>query len=854
MTYPRVFIGLCFLVGVTVVQGQSQSPENSGLAYTFVGHYGQVEVGGRYVGAEFHNSRPLPSRISFYYPVANSVDLSTDYWKRDESQPMSIGIQIGKNRRHWIGREPWSYTVSPHKVVFRGQEDAVEYSVTYEFCLNEPAMVRRFTVKNISRQPQEVTAYTFLKTILRTCQTYARKESAWTSINRAMNTIQVDFDDPETDRASIFVQNVGLQPSSCVTDASELAVSDTGTLQWISSTARLSGSPQISKKHLPVAAFEYHQEMKPGDTLSIIQVIGSCKRSEVGEITKRLASSWEKEIKGYDELVVEKSEMETQFKTNDPVLDASAIWAKGILTANAHYINTRIVPMPCPAEYNFFFTHDLLMTDLGAVNFDAARVKKDLLYVESLAKDDIIPHAYYWRDHGFTTEYCTPDNWNHFWFVIVTGAYLRHSLDELTVRKLYPCVGKSLEEVLTQLKPDHLMYAFRPDWWDIGHIEGPRAYMTALAIRSLREYLSISSFLHERTRKLNEYESLADSMQNALTHRLWDDRMNYLVNYNEGKKDEHYYMGSLVAVAYDLLDVERAQKLVQTATEKLLDRIIGVRTAMPPDFHTREVIQFYRFAGEEAGKPFFYANGGVWPHDNAWYAIALNAIGSSDEALKFVKTTMTIDGIIHSPRGQPAMYEYRYDDSTSNEYGMVDKPCFLWAGGFYLKTLYTLFGVRENEWNLSLECPLPSGCDSVAYTLTDGNSKRFVLSGKGKYLESLTFGQISVPSLVLPTEFARETQPCVVRFGIPKQPYLKSINATVEKVVYERPNGIHCEIESFRGHRISAVVISPSMLKKVEVDGVPVSAVRTTKQPDGIYESTVQFGGADTRQLLRIIF
>jgi len=837
-----------------VVQGQGQSPEDSGLAYTFNGHYGQVEVGGRYVGAEFHNSRPLPSRISFYYPVANSVDLSTDYWKRDESQPMSIGIQIGNKRRHWIGREPWSYTVSPHKVVFREQEDAVEHSVSYEFCLNEPAMVCRFTVKNISPQPQEVTACTFLKTILRTCQTYARKESAWTSINRARNTIQVDFDDPETDRASIFVQNVGLQPVSCVTDASELNMSDTGTSQWISSTARLSGSPEMSKKHLPVAAFEYHQEMKPGGTLSIILVIGSCKRSEVGKITRRLTSSWEKEVKAYDELVVRKSEMETQFKTNDPVLDASAIWAKGILTANAHYINTRIVPMPCPAEYNFFFTHDLLMTDLGAVNFDAARVKKDLLYVESLARDNIIPHAYYWKDHGFTTEYCTPDNWNHFWFIIVTGAYLRHSLDEVTVRKLYPRVRKSLEEVLTQLKPDHLMYAFRPDWWDIGHIEGPRAYTTALAIRSLREYLYISSFLHERTQKLNEYESLADSMQYALTHRLWDDRMNYLVNYNEGKKDEHYYMGSLVPVAYDLLDAEQAQKLVRTATEELLDRIIGVRTVMPPDFHTREAIQFYRFAGEEAGKPFFYANGGIWPHDNAWYAMALNEIGSRDEALKFVKSTMTIDGIIHSPRGQPAMYEYRYDDSTSSEYGMVDKPCFLWAGGFYLKTLYTLFGVRENEWNLSFESSLPSGCDSVAYTLTNGNSKRFVLSGNGKYLESLTFGRISVPSLVLPIEYARQTQTCVVRFGIPKQPYLKSINATVEKVIYERTNGIHCEIESFHGHRITAVVISPSMLKKVEVDGVPVSAVRTTKQPDGIFESDIRFNGADTRQLLRIIF
>jgi len=54
-------------------------PRPAGIAYTFDGHFGQVEVGGRYAGAEFHRSRPLPSRISFYYPVANSIELSTGY-------------------------------------------------------------------------------------------------------------------------------------------------------------------------------------------------------------------------------------------------------------------------------------------------------------------------------------------------------------------------------------------------------------------------------------------------------------------------------------------------------------------------------------------------------------------------------------------------------------------------------------------------------------------------------------------------------------------------------------------------------------------------------------------------------
>src|SRR5437870_13328446 len=75
---------LIFLVNRNSLNGQWKE---SGRSYFFDRHYGQVEVGGRYVGAEFHRSRPLPSRISFYYPVANSIDLSTDYLRRDESLP-----------------------------------------------------------------------------------------------------------------------------------------------------------------------------------------------------------------------------------------------------------------------------------------------------------------------------------------------------------------------------------------------------------------------------------------------------------------------------------------------------------------------------------------------------------------------------------------------------------------------------------------------------------------------------------------------------------------------------------------------------------------------------------------------
>ena len=74
--------------------GQEDDATLNNLAVKFNGKYGQVEVGGNFVGAEFHHSRSLPSRISFYYPVANSIDLSTDYWKRDESQPFRIRLNF----------------------------------------------------------------------------------------------------------------------------------------------------------------------------------------------------------------------------------------------------------------------------------------------------------------------------------------------------------------------------------------------------------------------------------------------------------------------------------------------------------------------------------------------------------------------------------------------------------------------------------------------------------------------------------------------------------------------------------------------------------------------------------------
>ena len=121
----RTLIAAMVLSLVSPVAGQDR------ITREFSGMYGQVEVGGPYAGAEFHDSRPLPSRISLYEPAANSIDMSTDYWKRGESAPFIVGVRVNGGQPRHIGLEPWAYTLSPHRVRFHRDDPPLRWTSTY---------------------------------------------------------------------------------------------------------------------------------------------------------------------------------------------------------------------------------------------------------------------------------------------------------------------------------------------------------------------------------------------------------------------------------------------------------------------------------------------------------------------------------------------------------------------------------------------------------------------------------------------------------------------------------------------------------------------------------------------------
>jgi cellobiose phosphorylase len=803
----------------------------------------QIEVGGPFVGIEIHHSSPLLNRVSFFYPVANSIDLSSDYWRRDQYRAMFLGLRIGNKHKEWIGLEPFECRLTPYSVAFRKRDDEKTVRVAYRFCRDKPAMVAEIEVTNNSMEWTSFEVYTHLELSLRTCHTYALKDKAWTEIDDAGGTIYASFDDRETGRAAIFVTNAGDRPIGSASDGEALGLPPSDESWWVGDASGLPGETlERTVMKRPVAAFIYRKRLGPREKMRIIHIIGSCQSDERRDMVSYLLGHYEEEIARYEEYVLDKAKRGRVMKTGDSALDHSIAWAKAILAVNAHYLDGEIVPMPCPAEYNFLFTHDVLVTDLAVVNFDSERVREDLTYIVRHANSEgVIPHAYYWKDERYVTEFAAPDDWVHLWFVLLCASYLRHSGDVKTLEAIYPCIAKSIEQVLVN-KKDDLIWAHYPDWWDIGSSLGPRSYMTILAIRALIDFVYVSATLGKRVSELPLNEELASRMQRQLGERLWDENSNYLINYYEdGNMDKHIYTGSLLAAHFGLLEATKLTALVQTARKNLLDEEVGVRNVFPADFHT--LTDYLQLKRSEVGEPFVYANGGIWPHGNAWYALALASIGEKAEALRFIKRTMTLEGIMNSPNGQPAMYEYRNGNKQDpSAYGKVDKPQFLWAAGWYLYCLYRLFGARENEWNLSFDPYLPEGQRMSEYSLLAGGRDMTVtVRGSGRYIKSLRYGGEIYPSAVIPEKPPLSDEIEIV-LGAPELPYVADTSAALLSSRFDNTErSLVLELRAFGGHYNETTVISPWEPRAVSVNGAQLRRGWGSRRNEDTYETRIGF-------------
>jgi hypothetical protein len=281
--------------------------------------------------------------------------------------------------------------------------------------------------------------------------------------------------------------------------------------------------------------------------------------------------------------------------------------------------------------------------------------------------------------------------------------------------------------------------------------------------------------------------------------------------------------------------------LITTAKEKLLDEKLGIYTLYPMDLHL--LIDYMKFAGNEAGEPYHYANGGIWPHGNSWYTLSLISNGLNNDAYEFIKKTMTLNGIMNSPNGQPALYEYRISDKNNPAlYGKIDKPQFLWAGGWYYYTLYNLFGLRENEWNISFSPFIPIEMDSVQLTVTiNGVAVLVDISGEGNTLSSIKYDEIEIPSAIVPNNM-NNIKKISLKLGETKSPYLNSTNAIVISPNYDiKTKTLVFDLESFEGHIIELQIVSPTDVQNIFINGNSKSNVITESKKPGLFEINLNY-------------
>ncbi len=764
----------------------------------------KIEIGSYYVGVEFHHSCPVPQRFSFYYPIANSIDLSSDYWHRDTTYVMNVGSKFG-DEFQWLNNQSYTYELTPYSVKFYKNENEKLVEISYQFTKTKPATVISYSITNNGNKTKEVEFFTRLALSLRTSHTFSIKNKIQSISKNKGELIFINNLAKETQNTQLFILNINEKPFDFVVNESLL---NKVNFQKFIGNKNLIAEPSLN--------FIYKKKLKPKEKLIVTQIIGTCNSFEGESIVAYLKTNYKREINDYEKFILSKINKTTVINTGIDAIDKTVHWAKAILEVNKHYIDGDIVPMPCPAEYNFYFTHDVLMTDFAAVKFDLHRVKNDLMFIIKHAnKEKIIPHAYYWKDSIYVTEYADYDNWNNFWFIIVSAEYLKYSDDKNFVKEIYPYIEKSLTIAFKTKGEDDLMWSYRPDWWDIGKLYGQRSYMTILAIKAIRSFIYLSTVIEKNEDKLCEYENLSDRMEKSLNEKLWIDKFNYLMNCSKPDvTDEHYYSGSLLSAHFGLIDSSKIFRMIKTAEQFLVDKKVGVYTVYPMDF--TQLKDYWHFAGNEAGEKFYYLNGAIWFHSNAWYALALISIGKKNEAAEFIKNVMTIDGIINGPNGQPAMYEVRNGDYNNPKvYGTIDKPQFMWAAGWFLYTLYLLFGINNNEWNIELSpFLLPEQSECLFNLYLNGHLANVNLV-RNKFLRN-KIDEEEVNSFVLPRKLSNVNQ-IIFSIGELKNAFLKNTNSILEEFSYDN-NKMEIYLKAFKGHKNKTTIISKHLPKEIKLN------------------------------------
>jgi glucosamine-6-phosphate deaminase len=224
-------------------------------------------------------------------------------------------------------------------------------------------------------------------------------------------------------------------------------------------------------------------------------------------------------------------------------------------------------------------------------------------------------------------DYLTIDS--SLWFIIGHYIYKKRYGKELFT-KYKKSITKAITWLSYQDMGEDIMLEQLPttDWQDAF----PHKYGRTINTQAL--YYLVLNLIGEKKK--------AGQLKNAVNkkddYELWNGNFYYAYrwkNHNKYKEIGEWFdsLGNLLSIIFDLADNTKAKKILSYIKKNKINNPYPVKSIYPPIRKGEKDWQDY-YLDCDAGKPYHYLNGGIWPYIGGFYVLALIKVKKFKEAKK----------------------------------------------------------------------------------------------------------------------------------------------------------------------------------------------------------------------------
>ena len=284
--------------------------------------------------------------------------------------------------------------------------------------------------------------------------------------------------------------------------------------------------------------------------------------------------------------------------------------------------------------YNAVWARDSIISFLGASLVKDEKLKETfrnslITLAKNQSKNGQIPNAVdKYSDRKPHVDFKTIDS--TLWYIIGHYIYKERYKDSSLLKRYKTSIDKALFWLKCQDAGEVGMLAQLPtsDWQDAF----PHKYGYTINTQAL--YHKVLTLTNNK----KEASKLKEMVNKNKDDKLWF--KNFYIpyrwkNHNKYKEIGDWFdsLGNSLAILFDIADKPKAKKILSYIKEKKINKPIPMKVIYPPIRKNSKSWKDY-FLDSDAGKPYHYANAGLWGFVGCFYVLSLIKLKKYKEAEK----------------------------------------------------------------------------------------------------------------------------------------------------------------------------------------------------------------------------